>query len=167
MDRCNSRDISHGFDDPTGARNCPAPFPAEEKPLTHSPSHPKCECDPKEELYSQFTLGRAPHYELPRAAIERPPQYTHWRCLLPPLNETTYVGWWFSAPAAGECAVGEVPCPGVCGWAREARQAVVTGSALVSRGFDAQVPADVSQYLQASKVVEAALDTHGSRCCGC
>lgn len=171
-DRCRSRDTSRGYDDPAGAKNCPAPFPVHERPAMYEASYPKCECEAERESYSQRALGRMPLYQLPRDTIQQPPQYARWRCLLPPLNETAHLGWYFSTPAAGECAAGELPSVGACGWAREPRQSVVTGVALLEReGFDARLvhgeSHDFAQDAQNSAVMDGLLDTHGSRCCGC
>ena len=167
--RCMSRDTSRGFDDPDGPRNCPAPFPEEERPLIYPSSMPRCECEGKEEAYSHFTLGRMPVYEVPTHQLT-----PHYSCQLPPLDETPHVGWYFSAPAAGECVVGEAPRLGVCGWAREPRQDVTTGSAQLGHmQLNMQELGQesgafrVSQLLQHSQALDSLLDTHGSRCCGC
>ena len=159
---------------------CAAHFSHEERPLLYSTSYPKCECSAAAREAAAHAIGRAP------LAIEA------YGPTLPLTGETGgapscsitlttrgSLGHWYSLPASAECAVGhreQWPGAGGCTWARQASQYLVTGAALQARGFRpaltmfAPSPVDDGELAQAyanRRAMDAALNEHGERCCGC
>lgn len=81
------------------------------------------------------------------------------------------VGYWYSTPAAGECAEGEPPGSAGCQWARMPRAYVTTIAALIELGINTTNPTTgyrAAELRANAAIVEAGV--HGSfagRCCGC
>ena len=101
-----------------------------------------------------------------------------------PVARSTFLGYWYSFPAAAECepaalatllggasaslgALDDVGGRTSCTWSRHAAQRLVRGEALLGLGFNISQVCDVPQLLQNRDVIDRAIDLHPARCCGC
>ena len=101
-------------------------------------------------------------------------------CDMVPRDQSTFLGYWYSFPSQAECAPvspgsgsrgrhgsGPASAGADCTWARHTAQRLVRGQALLGLGFNLSAACDVPQLVQNRDVIEYALATHPSRCCGC
>ena len=127
----------------------------------------ECHCTDESLNRSQHYIGRMPVY------APFPSGHGHGSCTAPPVEQSTFLGYWYSFPASAECTPitgsmgdGRGSAEG-CSWARGASQRLVRGATLSNLGFNLSSVCDVPQLLQNRDVIAAALAAHPARCCGC
>jgi len=137
-------------------------------PQHHGKHHgPQCGCSAASTAASDRYLGRMPvYYPFPDFRKQKVQPGV---CAVPPPAESTYLGDWYSTPAASECHPGTMAFPGPagCTWARRPTQHVVHGALLLELGFNQTIPYDPQQLRQNEAVIEQAFGRHPTRCCEC
>jgi len=131
--------------------------------------HEPCKCSDESLARSSQFVGRMPVYA-PFPNVHA----SNGSCPALPVEQSTFLGYWYSFPAQAECAPSSLGGwkrrsnrTGSCSWGRHASQRLVRGEALVSLGFNLSVACDVPQLVHNRDVIEHALAEHPSRCCGC
>ena len=135
----------------------------------HEP--PRCNCSATSTAYSNRYIGRMPVYS-PFVAFNHHSRTLPTKCspsLVPPAAESTWLGDWYSLPAASECALGTFSLPGPrgCTWARQATHHLVHGYQLLGAGFNTSGATDPATLERNEAAVDAVLGRHPVRCCGC
>ena len=113
-------------------------------------------------VYYPFPKFHRPTHPMPKA--ECVPE------LVPPANQSIYLGDWYSMPAAGECAADVMPLPGEggrCTWARRATHHFVHGFQLLAEGFVYGRKYDAETLRHNDKIIERVMARHPVRCCNC
>ena len=125
---------------------------------------PACACSDASLAESAKFLGRMPvynpfpHHHHTSGAPPLPD------CNVPPLGESTFLGYWYSLPAAAECAAGGRTG---CSWERRSWQHFVHGWQLLGAGFNTSEAMDMPQLKANAAVVEKVIAEHAPRCCMC
>ena len=125
---------------------------------------PACACSDASLAESAKFLGRMPvynpfpHHHHTSGAPPLPD------CNVPPLGESTFLGYWYSLPAAAECAArGRTGCS----WERRSWQHFVRGWQLLAKGFNTSEAMDMPQLKANAAVIEKVIAEHAPRCCMC
>lgn len=125
-------------------------------PLKTGSNGPVCRCSAASTSNSRKYIGREPIL-LPFGGIV-------------PGRGDSLLGYWFSHPAASECAEGAAVGTGGCTWARHPVAASVKGSLLLQHGFKKSPTSDVTEEaaVRNSNATSEAYANHPyNRCCGC
>eukprot|EP01048_Picozoa_sp_COSAG05_P006116 COSAG05_NODE_382_length_10509_cov_8.360519_6_plen_481_part_00 len=148
---------------------CDDPVP---NPRTGAPQC-KASCSASTLAASLRSIGRMPVYlpmfEMPNVM----PIPLDWKCPAPPVNKSTFVGYWYSTPVGGQCDDGVRTFPKEdgdrdgCTWSRGVEQVFVKGWALLTAGFNVSTRLNGAQMKQNAQVMRGLFDKLSPRCCGC
>jgi hypothetical protein len=134
--------------------------------LPGRPGWKRCECDAP-------SLARA-HAGVGRLEVFLPfPERDGTPMVVPPVNESLSVGYWYDTPRSSECAAGEPVGAGGCAWRRLSdQQVIVRGGELVEAGWQMVLAnATIPELHEAIEHNYALLDAlrveRTARCCGC
>ena len=131
---------------------------------------PECSCSSASLRDSFRFVGRMPVF-FPFPSVNN----HNVSCDVAPVEESTFMGHWYSMPASAACASGSWPLPGGgCTWARSESQHFVHGFELAEKGFSFATnqtsQSDFFRLLDENvAVVNSVFDAKDrvSRCCGC
>ena len=134
-----------------------------------------CECTAESLAHSARVVGRMPVY-YPFPQFHNRSHSSSPSCHVEPAESSSFMGHWYSLPAAAECATGSrVPTGGAsCSWSRSRRSYFAHGFELAEAGFElldgshGGGTVDILSLLERnSLVVSGVFASRVSRCCGC
>lgn len=131
---------------------------------------PLCSCTASSMSASQKVIGMLPVFHpFPKELQKQGPLEPLRSCTVPPKEESSFLGHWYSFPADAECPSDRSPSD-ECSWSRRSWQHFVRGGELLALGFNTSAATqDVAQLHQNAAVITMAFDRipRTERCCGC